>query len=79
MEAYGRFDIGNDRQAAYDLFAMLKGNDDVHESNMLYLELTETVDNLPVNIKMKTCTLRELGENCTLITKEIFKSRIQQD
>jgi hypothetical protein len=77
LENYGRFFIGNDRQAAYDLFGKLKGNDEVSESNMLYLELMETVNNLPVNMKLKSCSLRELGENCAIITKEVFKSRIQ--
>lgn len=75
LENYGRFYIGNDRQEAYELFVKLKGNTEVHESNVLYVELMETVDNLPVNIKMKSCTLWELGENCALITKEVFKLR----
>lgn len=77
LENYGRFYIGNDRNEAYELFAKLKGDDDVHESNMLFLELMESVNNLPVNMKIKSCSLRELGENCELITKEVFKSRIQ--
>jgi hypothetical protein len=33
----------------------------------------ETRDDLPVNLKLITCTLEELAENCKLITKEIFK------
>jgi hypothetical protein len=77
LENFGRFYIGNDRKAAYELFAKLSGDDDVHESNMLFLELMESVNNLPVNMKMKSCNLRELGENCEIITKEVFKSRIQ--
>lgn len=77
LENYGRFYIGNDRNLACELFATLKGDDDVHENNMLCLELMESVKNLPVNMKMKSCNLRELGENCEIITKEAFKSRIQ--
>ena len=76
LENYGRFFIGNDRQAAYDLFSKLQGSDEVQERNMLYLELMETVNNLPVNMKMKSCSLRELAENCALITKEVFKYQV---
>jgi hypothetical protein len=74
-EAYGRFEIGDDREAAYQLFARLKGDKEVSERNMLCLELMETVNELPVNINMISCTLNELTENCRIITKEIFNQR----
>jgi hypothetical protein len=74
-EAYGRFEIGNDREAAYQLFARLKGDKEVGERNILCLELMETVNELPVNINIISCTLNELTENCRIITKEIFNQR----
>jgi hypothetical protein len=77
LENFGRFYIGNDRERAYELFGTLKGKDDIGDSDLLYLELMETVDNLPVNLKMKSCVLAEVGENCSLITREVFKSQIQ--
>lgn len=74
-EAYGRFEIGNDRKTAYQLFARLKGDKEVKEYNMLCLELMETVNELPVNINVLSCTLDQLTENFRLITKEIFNQR----
>jgi hypothetical protein len=71
-EAYGRFEIGNDREAASRLFARLKGDKDVNVQNMLCLELMETVNNLPVNINVLSCSLDQLTENFRIITKEIF-------
>jgi len=71
-EAYGRFEIGNDRETAKELFAKLKGDKEVNEQNMLCMELMETVNELPVNINIISCTLKELMENCRIITKEVF-------
>lgn len=79
LENFGRFYIGNDKHRAYELFAKLKGKDDIGDSALLYLELMETVNNLPVNLKMKSCVLAEVGENCSLITREVFKLQIQAD
>jgi hypothetical protein len=73
FENIGKFYVGDDRSSATGLFAQLKGNPQVDEKTLLYLELMETIDELPVNLLMKTCTLRELGENCKMITREIFK------
>jgi hypothetical protein len=39
----------------------------------LHIDLMEAVDNLPVKIKSICCTLEELGFNCKLIAKEIFR------
>jgi hypothetical protein len=72
LQSYGRFYIGNDRDMAYQLFSQLKGSSDVNEKNILYLELMETVENLPVNIRMISCSLHELADNCRIITREVF-------
>jgi hypothetical protein len=74
-EPYGRFEIGNDRVAAYQLFSRLKGDKEVKERNMLCMELMETANELPVNINMLSCTLDQLTENCRVITKEVFNQR----
>ena len=74
LESYGRFNIGNDRQKAHDIFRKLKGNPEIDEKNILTMELMETVNNLPVNIHMLGCSLNELSENCRTITKEIFNA-----
>jgi len=74
-ESVGQFFIGNDRDAAYDLFQKLKGTTDVDERNVLYLDFIETKEGLPVNLKVINCTLEQLGYNCKIITKEIFRQR----
>ena len=35
--------------------------------------IRETKEGLPLNLKMKSCTLDQVVENCKLITKEMFK------
>ena len=73
-EAYAKFFIGNNREKAYAIFRQLKGSDKVDEKNVLYINFMETKNGLPLNLKMITCTLNQLGENCKFITKELFKS-----
>ena len=78
-ESFGRFFIGNSRDHAYSLFRKLKGTDEVNEKNVLLLDFMETKKGLPVNLKMITCTLDQLAENCKIITKELFKiSNLEQ-
>lgn len=70
---YGQYFFGNDREAAYWLFEQLKGQEAMKESCLLHIDLMETVDALPVKIKTICCTLDELGANCKLIAREIFR------
>lgn len=79
FDTIGRFSVGNDRPFAENLFHKLNGNEPVAESAMLNIELWETVDSLPINMRMKGCTLWQLEENCSIITKEVFKARNLQD
>jgi hypothetical protein len=72
LQSYGQFGIGNDREAAARIFRQLKGNPEVNDLNFLSLELMETVDGLPVNLQIVSCTLDELAYNCRIISKEIF-------
>ncbi|HEX6181401.1 MAG TPA: hypothetical protein VFZ47_09150 [Chitinophagaceae bacterium] len=71
-ESFGRFFIGNNRERAYEVFKQMQGTE-VDEKNVLYLDFMETVDGLPVNLTMITCTLNQLAENCKILTKEVFK------
>ncbi|HLF45929.1 MAG TPA: hypothetical protein VI548_05870 [Chitinophagaceae bacterium] len=73
FESFGKFYIGNNRKTANSIFKSLAGNKDVNEKDILLMELMETVDGLPLNIRAITCSLAELAENCKIITKEIFK------
>jgi hypothetical protein len=72
-ENIGRFHLGDDREKALAIFRKLKGTSDVGEA-MLSIEFRETKEELPLNLKMISCTLDQLAENCKLITKELFKS-----
>ena len=70
---YGQYFFGNDREAAYDLFRQLKGDADMVANCPLHIDLMETVSGLPLKMKSICCTLEELGFNCKLIAKEIFR------
>lgn len=70
---YGQYFFGNDREAAYSLFHQLKGNENIKDTCRLHIDLMETIEDLPVRIKTICCTLEELGANCKLIAREIFR------
>jgi hypothetical protein len=69
----GRFELGDDRDAARDLFRKLKGSPEINQKDMLYIEFMEAVNGLPLNIDILTCDLQELGINTMLITQESFR------
>jgi hypothetical protein len=73
FECFGKFSIGNDRDAAYHVFQKLKGSKKVTDKSILTLELMEIRRGLPLNIQLMSCTLEQLAENCKIITKETFK------
>lgn len=70
---YGHYLLGNNRQAAYDLFGQLAGNEKFSDSCLLHIDLMETVDELPVKIKTICCSLDELGYNAKLIARQVFR------
>ena len=74
FDTFGEFFIGNDRQAAKELFGNLKGSPDSVEDGLLIMELREINRNLPFDIQMINCTLDQLADNCRLITKNQFKT-----
>lgn len=69
------FYIGNNRDKALGIFAQLEGNDEVQVADMLQIDFAETKNGLPLNLKIKHCTLSQLSSNCRFIVKEIFKYR----
>jgi len=73
FQTFGKFFLGSHRKFADSVFRKLKGNKKVSSASVLYIELMETKNELPVNIQVMSCTLDELSENCKLITKETFK------
>ncbi len=73
-EAFGKFTLGKDRQLATNVFNQLKGTRQVDESAVLYVDLIEEKDGLPINLEIMSCKLAEIAENTKIITKELFKS-----
>lgn len=73
-ENIGRFHLGDNRDRAIAIFRKLKGTSEVDDSNMLSIEFRETKEELPLNLKMISCTLEQLAENCKMVTKELFKT-----
>ena len=73
FEAYGTFNLGNDRQVARRIFEQLEGRDSVAETDVLHLDLMETSHGLPVNLQVISCTAEELAVNVKCITREMFK------
>ena len=73
FESFGKFNLGNKRKPAVDVFRQLKGNPIVDEKTILTVDLVETVNGLPLNLNILGCTLEELAYNCRVITKETFK------
>ena len=73
FEKYGKFFIGEDATIANNIFKNLKGLEEANDKNFLQIDFIEKKDNLPVNVRLRSCTLDEMTENFRIITKEIFK------
>ena len=73
FDNFARFSIGDKEEPARLLFNKLKGSEEWIDDRILQMDLMETKNGLPVNIKVIGCTLEELTENCKNITKEAFK------
>lgn len=73
FEKFGKFYIGNDKLFAESLFNKLIGKTDIDEKTILYLEMMESRRGLPQELHVLGCTLEQLSENCSIITKETFK------
>lgn len=73
FEAYGKFELGDDKEFAISVFERLKGDDEVSEKSVLHMDLTEYVDGFPFVLNAKHCTLEELAANTKRISCDIFK------
>jgi hypothetical protein len=73
LDSFATFSVGSKRERAYAIFNQLKGEPDVTEKDILFIDLVETAAGLPVNLKMISCTLNQLAKNCKIITRELFK------
>jgi hypothetical protein len=73
FESFGKFNLGNNRKAAEQVFGEFQGRPEVDEKTALTIELMETNNELPLNLNVLACTLDELAHNTRLIAKEMFK------
>ena len=73
FENFGKFNLGNNKKAAAEIFRQLKGDPTVDEKTVLTIDFVETVNELPVNLNILGCTLEELAYNCKVIAKETFR------
>ncbi len=69
------FYLGNDPVMALSVFSQLEGNDEVSDTDILQVDLVESQGGLPFDVKIKHCSLLEMGRGCCFITKELFKHR----
>ena len=72
-EIFGRFFAGDNCKMARAIFCKLQGNRNINDNNVIFLTFVETSNELPVDLDMMGCTLDQLGENCKIITTELFK------
>ena len=72
-ETFARILAGDSRKRAGAIFRELQGNRNIDDKNVIFLSFVETSNGLPVNLDMIGCTLYQLGENCKIIAKELFK------
>lgn len=75
FEVYGEYSIGNDREAAHELFNSLKGDEMINDHALLHIDLIETASSLPGKVRTKCCLLDELAFNIKLITREVFRQK----
>ena len=76
VQCFGRFFLGSDPRKATALFAQLQSFSDINSQEVIYMDLVETSNGIPVTLDVRACTLAQLGENCKFITKELFKLNI---
>ena len=69
------FYLGSDPALSLSVFSQLEGNDQTSESDILQVDLVESHDGLPFDVKIKHCSLPEMGRSSCFIAKELFKHR----
>lgn len=75
FEPFGKFVLGTDQQFADNIFRQLKGEAECDYNDLLQIDLAEVGEGLPRQLKMISCCLEDIAENCRIITREVFKYR----
>jgi hypothetical protein len=74
FETYGTFELGHGREQAVDIFNQLKGTPDIAPHSVLYMDLSEIRDGIPLPMEIRHCTLEEIAYNARVITRDVFKN-----
>ncbi|MBD1395505.1 hypothetical protein [Mucilaginibacter glaciei] len=74
FETFGNFDLGSDKEKAIAIIEQFKGSDDKLESSILYMDLTEVQNGIPLPAKILHCTLDDIAYNVRIITRDVFKN-----
>ncbi|WP_461450380.1 hypothetical protein [Mucilaginibacter sp.] len=74
FETYGNFDLGSDREQAMAIVEQFKGAEDLSQQSILYMDLTEVQDGVPLPVRILHCTLDEMVYNVRIITRDVFKN-----
>jgi hypothetical protein len=73
FETFGTFELGNDREQALSIYSQLQGTPDIGPASVLYMDISEISDGIPLPVAVMHCTLEELAYNTKIITREVFK------
>ena len=74
FETYGNFDLGADREQAVTIVEQFKGTENISEKSILYMDLTEIQNGIPLPQKILHCTLDDIVYNIRIITRDVFKN-----
>ena len=72
-ETFASFYVGDNCERVGNIFSRLLGTRNIDDSHVIYLSFVEMRNGLPIGLDMIGCTLNQLGENCKIITMELFK------
>jgi hypothetical protein len=74
FETYGTFDLGPDREKALEIYSQLEGTDEVAANSVLYMDLSEIRNGIPLPLAIRHCTLEDIAFNARVITRDVFKN-----
>jgi hypothetical protein len=74
FETYGTFELGHDHSQALAIFGQLKGTPEIAPHSVLYMDLSEIRNGIPMPIEIRHCTLDEIAYNARIITRDVFKN-----
>jgi len=73
FETYGTFDLGH-REQATEIFSHLKGTPEIGPHSVLYMDLSEIQNGIPLPVEILHCTLDDIAHNARVITRDVFKN-----